>query len=128
MSFIELFKRKQLPNLPKETELQETDIKKIHKNLPDDIFGETCSEWKGVICNEHKPKKGLYVNYYFNKHKTSLHRLLYQNYVNSKLGDKQYLINTCGNRKCLCIKHLVLKKDKDIPKKDELKIQFEINF
>lgn len=129
MDFVSLFQKKQLPLLPKETELQERDIKKILKNLPDDIFGETCSDWHGVICNEHKPKKGQYINFYFNQKKESLHRLLYKNFVNSTLGDKQYLVHTCNNKRCCCINHLIIKKELHNVKKEELyKIDFKIDF
>lgn len=129
VSFLELFKRKQLPLLPKETELQESDFKKLHKNLPDDIFGSECAIWGGVYCNMGKKHKGIYINYYFNKKKESLHRLLYKNYVNSKLGEKQYLWHTCHNKLCCNPTHMIVKKDKDLPKKNDLfKINFQVDF
>lgn len=150
MKFSELFKRKVVPQLPKEEEnetsltsfqqnqlplltpeikLQEQDFKKLRKNLPDNIFGTECAIWKGVYCNMGKEKKGIYINYYFNKKKESLHRLLYKNYVNSTLGDKCYLLHTCGNKLCCNPTHLIIKKDQHIPKKEELyKISFSVTF
>lgn len=129
MSFIELFKRKQLPQLPKDSKLEESDIKKLLKNLPKDIFGSECAIWQGVYCNKGKEKKGIYINYYFNKKKESLHRLLYKNYVNSKLGDKQYLLHTCQNKLCCNPTHLIIKKDQHNVKKEELyKIDFSVTF
>lgn len=129
MSFIELFKLKQLPQLPKSQELTEQDFKKIQKHLPNkDIFGAECSEWSGVFCNKGKEKKGIYINYYFNHRKESLHRLLYRNYINSKLPDKTYLVHKCSNKLCVNVSHMVEKKLKDIPKKEEIKINFQVDF
>lgn len=130
MDFITLFKRKQLPLLPKETELTEKDFKKIQKHLENkDIFGTECSEWSGVFCNKGKEKKGIYINYYFNHKKESLHRLLYRNYVNAKLPDKTYLVHKCSNKLCCNVGHMVEKRLKDLPKKEDIhKINFDISF
>jgi hypothetical protein len=91
-----------LPNLPDDIRLTNKDFQKIAKNLDKDIFEKgTCSLWKGVLCNKDKPKKGIYINYYFNKKKTTLHRLLYLNFVGS-LEDKEYLKFKCPNKGICC--------------------------
>lgn len=130
MDFIKLFQLKQLPNLTKGIELQERDFKKIQKHLENkDIFGTECSSWSGVFCNKGKEKKGIYINYYFNHRKESLHRLLYRNYVNAKLADKTYLVHKCSNKLCVNVSHMIEKRLKDIPKKEDLhQIKFDISF
>lgn len=130
MNWISLFQNKQLPLIAKEKALDDKDFKKIMKNLPNkDIFGTSCSEWVGCVCNRNKEGKGLYINYYHSKKKKSLHRLLYENFINSELRDKSYLIHSCGNKLCCNVNHLVIKKDKDVPKKEEMyKIQLTISF
>lgn len=92
----------QLSDLPDDVKLKPKDFSKIAKYLDRDIFQKgVCSLWKGVLCNKDKPKKGIYINYYFNKKKTTLHRLLYINYV-GPLEHNEYLKFKCHNKGVCC--------------------------
>ena len=130
MSFLDKLLQKQLPLIPKERKLTESDFKKISKNLDNNIEfgGRECNLWKGVFCNKGKTYKGVYVNYYFQKKKNSLHRLLYENYIN-KLNERDYLVHVCNEPLCLNPNHIRLKKDKlEEQKKDNYKINFFVSF
>lgn len=102
----ELFK-KQLKNLPINKKLNYNDIKRISKFLPSSIFeSDKCCTWTGYITNENKLSKGTYINFYFNKKKIALHRLLYINYVED-VSDNEYIKFTCENKgKCCNINHM----------------------
>lgn len=98
---------KQLDNVSPDKKLKFPDIKRISKFLKKSIFDEKkCSIWNGYVTNEQNASKGTYINFYFNKKKIALHRLLYINYVDS-VSDNEYIKFTCGNKgKCCNVKHM----------------------
>ena len=96
------FINNQLPNIDDMYKLKHKDFIKISKNIDIDIFQHNqCTIWNGVLCNKDKPKKGIYINYYFNKKKTTLHRLLYINFL-GPLDDSEYLKFKCVNKGYCC--------------------------
>jgi hypothetical protein len=82
-------------------------MKRISKFLTNSLFHETaCSLWNGYITNEKNHTKGTYINFYFNKKKIALHRLLYLNYI-GEISNKEYIRFTCDNKgKCCNINHM----------------------
>jgi len=98
---------KQLKNINTQNKLNFNDIKRISKFLTTSIFTEdTCSLWNGYITNENNNLKGTYINFYYNKKKIALHRLLYENYID-KINEDDYIKFTCINKgKCCNINHL----------------------
>ena len=104
--FSELIK-KQLIGIPTDKKLNYNDIKRISKFIKTSIFDKNkCSLWDGYITNENNNSKGTYINFYFNKKKIALHRLLYINYI-GHLSDNEYLKFSCENKgKCCNIYHM----------------------
>lgn len=104
--FNELLK-KQIVGVPSDKKLTYNDIKRISKFITSSVFDKKkCSLWNGYITNENNNSKGTYINFYFNKKKIALHRLLYINYV-SDLSDNEYLKFSCENKgKCCNIHHM----------------------
>jgi hypothetical protein len=98
---------KQLKNICASKKLLFSDIKRISKFLSDTIFDENkCSLWNGYITNEKNQSKGTYINFYFNKKKIALHRLLYINYIGD-ISNDEYIKFSCDNKgKCCCIYHM----------------------
>lgn len=89
--------------------LNVNDMKRICKYTESSLFGQECCLWKGNINNN----KSSYINFYFNKKKQALHRLLYINYI----GDinNKYLTFSCKNKGMCCnINHIKLKHNDDI--------------
>ena len=113
--------KKQLDDVPEQLKLSFKDIKKILKYTNNDIFNNTkCCLWTGSIIKN----KGFYVNFYKNKKKISLHRLLYINFIDSKLDNKTYLSFKCNNYGICCnINHIDIKKN--IKKKIKKKHHFD---
>jgi hypothetical protein len=106
----EIFKEllvRQFKNVCSSKKLQFNDIKRISKFLGDTIFDENkCSLWNGYITNEKNQSKGTYINFYFNKKKIALHRLLYINYIGEITND-EYIKFSCDNKgKCCTIAHM----------------------
>jgi hypothetical protein len=97
----------QLKNINTNKKLNYGDMKRISKFLNNSIFHETdCSLWNGYITNEKNHTKGTYINFYFNKKKIALHRLLYLNYI-GEISNKEYIRFTCDNKgKCCNINHM----------------------
>lgn len=87
--------------------LKYNDIKRISKYLDKSIFDEyECTLWKGYVTNINNEHKSTYVNFYINKKKIPLHRLLYVNYVDD-IDDDEYIKYTCVNKGICCnINHL----------------------
>ena len=98
---------KRLDTIDEDKKLNYRDIKRIRKCITTSIFDkDECSIWNGYVTNKNKNDKGTYINFYYNKKKQALHRLLYSNYVGS-LSDDEYLKFNCKHRGICCnINHL----------------------
>jgi len=97
----------QLKKVDTAKKFEYSDIKRISKYLDNTIFNhDECVLWKGYITNFNNQSKGVYINFYFQKKKYALHRLLYSNYIGT-LYDDEYLKFTCQNKGVCCnINHL----------------------
>lgn len=84
-----------------------SDLKRIIKYTDKSIFDtDDCCIWQGYVTNN----KGKYINFYFNRKKVALHRLLYLNFKD-ELYDNSYLTFTCTNKGICCnLNHLYVKK------------------
>ena len=92
----------QKKNLSFDKKLSYNDLKRISKKLPSSIFNDECSLWNGYIIYS----KNIYINFYFNKKKHSLNRLLYINYIDD-LDDSEYIKYSCNNKGICCnINHM----------------------
>ena len=92
----------QKKNLSYNKKLSYNDLKRISKHLPSSIFSDECCLWNGYILNS----KNMYINFYFNKKKHALHRLLYINYIDN-IDDSEYIKFTCNNKGICCnINHM----------------------
>lgn len=87
--------------------LSYNDIRRISKYIDNSLFDpNNCSIWTGYITNKNKSHKGQYINFYYNKKKTALHRLLFINFVNN-LDEDEYVKFTCDNKgQCCNVNHL----------------------
>jgi hypothetical protein len=112
---INTFITNQLPDIEEQYKLKLKDFQKIARNINSNIFDKgKCTLWNGVLCNKDKPHKGVYINYYFNRKKTTLHRLLFINFV-GPLDDKEYLKFKCINKgQCCNVNCLEKAKSKNI--------------
>ena len=129
--------KKQRKDCKESKKLTLLDIKRISKNLSEDIFDASgCSLWNGYITNKNKKSKSSYINFYFRHRKVALHRLLYENYV-SDLDENQYIKYSCDCKGICCnINHMYtidVKKNKDskinkAPEKDTSKKNLVVNF
>ena len=118
---LDILKNKQLKNIPENKKLKETDLLRIIKYTNNSIFGTECSIWQGYITNN----KSKYINFYFNKNKIALHRLLYINYI-GELYENVYLSYNCKNPGICCnINHFIVKKKN---KKNNNKNTVEFDF
>ena len=97
----------QLKNINPNKKLNYGDMKRISKFLTNSLFHDTaCSLWNGYVTNEKNQTKGTYINFYFNKKKIALHRLLYINYI-GEISNKEYIRFSCDNKgKCCNINHM----------------------
>ena len=105
--FLEELIKNQLDNVQEDKKLYLQDMRRICKNIKSNPFDkEKCCIWDGYITNLKKKNKGTYINFYFRKKKLALHRLLYENYVETLTPD-YYLKYTCPNKgKCCNVNHL----------------------
>ena len=109
--------KNQLKNINPEYKLNNSDLNRVSKNLNDDIFSDKCCIWQGYITNNNNDR-AKYINFYFNKKKIALHRLLYINYV-GKLQKNEYIKFSCNNKgKCCNLNHF---KKVDKKKKNNTK-------
>jgi len=121
---------KQLDNVDPKYHLNEKDIVRLSTYIGSDPFSEKeCCEWKGAISNSSHQSK--YINFWFNKKKQALHRILYLNY-RGELPKNKYLRFNCKNTKmkgiCCNINHLELinKGDEDVKiNNDDVKINID---
>ena len=91
-------------------------MKRISNNVSTSLCGSECCLWKGYITtiNTESSKQDLepnndnlyaYINFFYNKKKFSLHRLLYINYI-GELDKSEYIKFSCDNKgKCCNINH-----------------------
>lgn len=93
--------RNQRKNIESDKKLSFQDIKRIVKFIPKSIFLDTCSCWNGYITNKNNSKKGTYINFYFNKKKKALHRILFINYK-GELNENEYIRYKCKNKGFCC--------------------------
>ena len=96
---------KQRININNNMRLSFNDLKRITKYLTSSIFHENnCCLWNGYVTTL-KNNKHNYINFFFNKKKYSLQRLLYINYIGD-LYHNEYIKYKCpfkGN--CCNINH-----------------------
>lgn len=99
----------QIQDIDFDNKLLYNDIKRLRNYIGTSIFGDECSIWKGYssIKNNHK-----HIDFYLNKKKKILFRLLYINYKH-KLNDNEYIRNICSNNgNCCNINHLTITNTK----------------
>lgn len=108
--------RNQLSDIEKTKRLQHTDFKRISKYLNQSIFlPSICTLWQGYVTDRREKNKGSYINFYFNKKKVALHRLLYINFLGN-LADDEYVKFKCTNKgKCCNVYCLEKHQYKRIP-------------
>ena len=101
---VELIKN-QKRDISSDKKLSYNDLKRISKYLKKSIFDDECSIWSGYITVINNDDKHSYINFYFNRKKHALHRLLYINYIDN-LEDNEYIKFKCNNKgKCCNISH-----------------------
>ena len=104
--YLELI-QKQRKDCRDSKKLNLSELRRISKNLDNSIFDHNnCSIWNGYITNNNSNLKPSYINFYFRNKKIALHRLLYENYVET-LDKNQYLKYSCKNKGICCnINHI----------------------
>ena len=99
-----------------------TDINRIVNNISSTIFSDECCLWEGPIITTNNKD---YISFFINNKKISLHRILYNNYID-ELNNNEYLKYSCSNKgKCCCLKHFykVNKKIKIQNEKEEISLK-----
>ena len=87
------------------------DLNRISNNLPISIFENNCCIFEGPIINSNNKN---YISFFINGKKTSLHRILFNNYVDDLLNS-EYLKYSCSNKgKCCTLNHFYKVKKKII--------------
>lgn len=116
----------ELVNRQIETEIKKLDVKslqRISRNIDKSIFGSECVIWKGYI-TYIKGTDVHYINFFFNRKKHALHRLLYLNFV-GPIDDNEYIKYSCDNKgKCCNVNHFYKinqKKEENIKEYEYLK-------
>ena len=104
--------KQQRKNIPEQYKLYYKDMKRILKYIDSSIFDNNCCIWKGYI----PYNKNYYVNFYLHNKKTSLHRVLYINFVGN-LFDNRYLTFKCNNKGCISLNCICIKKEIKYTKK-----------
>ena len=103
---------RQLKNISPSKRLLTRDFNRIIKYINSSIFDkEKCCIWTGYIANLNS-NSGKHISYCFQKKKMTLHRLLYENYV-EPIGDDCYIRYTCNdvnNRGMCCNIHHMVKQ------------------
>ena len=111
---------KQIDNVDPKYRLNAKDIVRLSSYIGSDPFCESeCCRWKGAISKSSHQSK--YINFWFNKKKQALHRILYLNYK-GELPKNRYLRFSCPNANmrgvCCNINHLHIINNDD--EKDNL--------
>ena len=97
---IEMIK-KQRKSIEINNKLYLKDMQRICENIDTSLFNkDECCIWNGSK-TEKVNNKGYYINFYFNKKKMSLHRILYLNYIDD-LKKNEYLKFNCSNKGICC--------------------------
>ena len=87
--------KNQKQNLSEDKKLLFNDFKRLSKHLSKSIFNKKeCSLW-------NKNNYNLYIFFYLNKKKYSLHRLLYYNFI-GPIKDSEYIKFSCNNKGICC--------------------------
>ena len=88
----------------KNKKLDVKSLQRISRNIDKSIFGNECVIWKGYI-TYIKETDVHYINFFYNKKKHALHRLLYLNFIDD-INDNEYIKYKCNNKgKCCNINH-----------------------
>jgi hypothetical protein len=103
--------KKQLPNVPYGKKLSYSDLERLVKYIDTSVFHKKkCCLWSGYVTNSNVEKKKHYINFYFRKKKTALHRILYLNYVDVSCADG-YISFSCKNKgHCCNVTHMKFNK------------------
>ena len=104
--------KKQIKNIDEDKTLSYRDMSRIVKNINTSIFSPTsCCIWTGYVTNVWN-HRSTFINFYFKKKKVALHRLLFNNFVES-ISDTEYIKFSCNNRgRCCNVLHFIkLSKD-----------------
>lgn len=98
---------KQKHEIDPQYHLKYSDLVRISSKISSDFIDcDNCCLWEGYVTNLTNPKKGRYINFYFNKRKMPLHRLIYNNFKDN-LSKGEYLKFSCKNKGyCLNINHM----------------------
>ena len=97
---------KQIKNIKGSRKLSFHDLEKIVVGIPISIFDENCCIWTKHIKKNIKTKQE-WINFYFNKEKTALHRLLYENYI-GELTSEDHIKYKCGSHGGCCnVTHMI---------------------
>ena len=103
-------------NIEKQYKLSKKDILRLEKFIDGNIFSKKCAIWKGYLHNCRGPKvkleninKRRYINFWHNKKRTKLHRLLYRNYK-GPIPNGFYIRFICKTSLCCNVEHLKLRK------------------
>lgn len=100
----------QINNIDVKYKLNSKDIIRLASYINSDPFSnDTCCKWLGAISKSTNNTN--YINFWFNKKKQALHRILYLNYK-GPLNKTNYLRFTCPNHDmrgiCCNINHIEL--------------------
>lgn len=118
-----------LPDVQQQYRLNSKDIVRLASYINSDPFSETeCCKWNGAISKSSHQSK--YINFWFNKKKQALHRILYLNY-RGELSKNKYLRFKCNNSNmrgiCCNINHLeLINKDNDLDSDENNKKQKKV--
>ena len=101
----------QLKHVESSRRLLYKDLCRISRYIDSSAFDEKkCCIWDGYVTNATNVKKGTYINFFFRNKKVALHRLLYDNFVET-LGDDYYLKFSCDDGKnkgkCCNVNHMI---------------------
>src|SRR5271168_4604257 len=100
---------KQLKDVPSDRKLRYLDLKRICKFVSTSVFDKkTCSIWSTYVADNtnnnnisNTNASNIHINFYYNKKKMSLHRLLYINFIGN-IDDTEYIKFTCVNKGKCC--------------------------